>query len=275
MNQSRLAAPSRPGIRRPSTLGNPVPTVEYRSPQREARGFWSEMSMSTSFIASTAAGLTSRPGIETEALLSHWLMPPQAPAAAREPSSAGGRPSGMRRLVSAGITAAAATVASVVVGAGPAYASCAVSAAASPYQFTGLVLSTGWAGRDAQVRTLQGRVVEVIGTPGTSDQHTSVDRTYQVGSWYVFDPGNATSPFRDNICTATHPLAPSQAPTARFAVDGPAVPRIDAATRSVPRHGLATWPWAVGGTFAVAGLGALGVVHWTRRRRSSPGSSPS
>jgi hypothetical protein len=39
--------------------------------------------------------------------------------------------------------------------------------------------------------------VEVVGTPGTTAEHTSVDRTYQIGTWYVFDPGNATSPFRD------------------------------------------------------------------------------
>jgi hypothetical protein len=217
----------------------------------------------------------SAAGADRAAQLSYWLMPPQAHAAAREPAGAGGRPSGMRRLVSAGITAAAATIASVVVGAGPAYASCAPSAPASPHQFTGLVLSTSWAGRDAQVRTLKGTVVEVVGTPGTSDEHTTVDRTYQVGSWYVFDPGNATSPFRDNICTATHPLPPSHTPSARVATDGPAVPRLDPATSSMPRPGPATCPWAVGGTFAVAGLGALGVVRWTRRRRSSPSSFPS
>lgn len=170
----------------------------------------------------------------------------------------------MQRLARAGIAAAAAAVTCVLSVAAPAYASCAAPPSASPHQFTGLVLTTSRDGRDAQVRTLQGARVEVVGTPGVGDEHTSVDRSYQVGTWYVFDPSNGTSPFRDDICTATHPLPPSR--TASVAV---------AAAPAVPVPGPAIWPWAVGGGAAALAILAtigLGLVHRARRspRRRRP-----
>jgi hypothetical protein len=179
---------------------------------------------------------------------------------AREPNRAGLRPNRMQRLARAGIATAAAAMTCVLSVAAPAYASCAAPPSASSHQFTGLVLATSRDGRDALVRTLQGARVEVVGTPGVGDEHTSVDRSYQVGTWYVFDPNNSTSPFRDDICTATHPLPPSRAPSVAVA-----------ATSAVPRHGPAIWPWAVGGgAVAFAILATIGLRLGRRARRRQP-----
>jgi len=44
--------------------------------------------------------------------------------------------------------------------------------------------------------------VVVNGGPGDSSTFTSVDRTYELGTYIVF-PVNSTSPFEDNACTLT------------------------------------------------------------------------
>ncbi|HLL65382.1 MAG TPA: hypothetical protein VK453_06490 [Micromonosporaceae bacterium] len=92
-----------------------------------------------------------------------------------------------------------------VASAAPALASCLPNPAPSPYAFTGKVVSTGWGGRLARVRTWSGRLVIVKGgeRPGAI---TSVDRFYQVNQRYEFHPLNRRSPYRDNLCTATRPL---------------------------------------------------------------------
>jgi hypothetical protein len=87
----------------------------------------------------------------------------------------------------------------------PAEASCTANPLPSPYAFIGKVVATKWDGRFARVRTTSGKLVVV---KGTADPHqvTSVDRFYQVNRRYEFHPLNSRSPYRDNACTATHPL---------------------------------------------------------------------
>jgi urease beta subunit len=57
------------------------------------------------------------------------------------------------------------------------------------------------------VRTDDGQVVVVRGTPDAEAAITSVDRTYTVGARYEFHPINEASPFEDNACTGTRQLA--------------------------------------------------------------------
>jgi hypothetical protein len=85
----------------------------------------------------------------------------------------------------------------------PAAASCVAPPAQSPYAFTGTVVSTRADDRIAYVVTDDWQVVEVWGTSDTAS-FTSVDRTCRVGSRYEFHPLNDSSPYQDNICTATH-----------------------------------------------------------------------
>jgi len=95
----------------------------------------------------------------------------------------------------------------LVVGPAPAHASCAGSPQASPYRFTGTVIQLANAGRTATVRTDDGRVVIVRGSDAQGpNAATSLDRAYRLNGRYEFDPTNATSPYSDNACTATHPL---------------------------------------------------------------------
>jgi hypothetical protein len=106
------------------------------------------------------------------------------------------------------VTTIAVTAVAVLLSPGPALGSCATAdPLASPYAFTGVVISTSSMGRLAVVRTEAGATVEVRGTMVTAENaFTSVDRSYQVGGRYEFHPTNATSPFADNACTATHLL---------------------------------------------------------------------
>ena len=111
-------------------------------------------------------------------------------------------------------------------GSATAWASCVAPGAPgtlrSPNAFTGTVTATSSAGRVAEVLTDGGSHVTVIGTPAGPDPagvsgRTSVDRTYEVGVRYAFDPRNSTSPYQDNACTGTHtlpPLAPTTSPAA-------------------------------------------------------------
>jgi hypothetical protein len=110
----------------------------------------------------------------------------------------------MNRALSALLTAALAGGVCAVVPAAPASASCLADPPPSPYAFTGTVLDTRWDGRWARVRTDSGDVVVVKG--GGRDAVSSIDRFYQAGSRYRFHPIDRRSPFRDNLCTATHPV---------------------------------------------------------------------
>lgn len=106
----------------------------------------------------------------------------------------------------------ASTAAAAGPGAAPALASCVAFPGVSPHAFAGTVVALAREGRVAQVRTDDGRAVEVRGTPARPDgpggatSATTVDRTYELGARYEFHPVNAAAPFEDNSCTATHPL---------------------------------------------------------------------
>lgn len=101
------------------------------------------------------------------------------------------------------LAAAPMAAVSVVLSATAAFGSCAVESKRSAHAFTGEVLSVTADGKWARVQTDDGSTVEVIGGPGDGSL-TSVDRTYEVGVRYEFHPVNDHSPYRDNICTATH-----------------------------------------------------------------------
>ncbi len=80
--------------------------------------------------------------------------------------------------------------------------------------------ATSRSGRVAEVRTDEGHHVTVIGTPvvpdpSGADRATSIDRTYEVGVRYEFDPRNSTSPYEDTACTSTHVLPPLHPPLPR------------------------------------------------------------
>lgn len=106
-------------------------------------------------------------------------------------------------LLLAVLAGAAMAAGSVVLSAAAAYGSCVAESERSAHAFTGEVLSVTADGKAATVRADDGTTVEVIGGPGDGS-FTSVDRTYEVGVRYEFHPVNNHSPYRDNICTATH-----------------------------------------------------------------------
>lgn len=103
----------------------------------------------------------------------------------------------------------------------------------APTVFVGTVTETGSGGRVATVRVddvWRGRAlasVEVVGTPDLSAAATSVDRTYSVGTQYLFVPENGgPDRFTDNTCTATQlfsaglrSVRPAEAPGAPAAAD--------------------------------------------------------
>jgi hypothetical protein len=95
----------------------------------------------------------------------------------------------------------------VIADANPAWASCVESPDRSPYRFTGTVVSTSNADRTAIVYTDDRHLVTVLGSDAQGpDAHTEEDRTYAVGLRYEFDPVNDSSPYQDNLCSATHLL---------------------------------------------------------------------
>jgi phosphoribosylcarboxyaminoimidazole (NCAIR) mutase len=128
---------------------------------------------------------------------------------------------------------------------------------ASPYRFNGLVVATTNVDRTATVRTDDGRDVIVLGSEVDGpNAATTVDRTYQVGVRYEFDPVNDSSPYQDNICTTTHPLAHASV------ADAPA-----GGSAHLPGSGGGRIAfWAIGGLVVALALGILGAV--ARRVRS-------
>ena len=159
-----------------------------------------------------------------------------------------------------------------IAGSPDASASCATlpgqgpgSVFAVPVAFVGSVVATSNGDREATVKVesiwrgpdMQ-TYVRVLGTPEPTAQATSVDRTYQVGRRYLFVPENASSPFQDNICTAT------QVFTAGLASQAPAdarAPQPGGDPGSPPLSLLLPWIVA-GGALLVA---AAGFVLWIRR----------
>jgi hypothetical protein len=101
-------------------------------------------------------------------------------------------------------------IAAVLVMTPAANASCAGSPAESSHAFVGTVIDTSEEDRIATVITDGGRRVTVLGTDDTSwfsESFSSIDRRYALGARYEFHPTNASTPYRDNVCTATHKLA--------------------------------------------------------------------
>ena len=166
-------------------------------------------------------------------------------------------------------------------GGATAWASCVARGAPgtlpSPDAFTGTVTATSSGGRVAEVLTDGGSHVTVIGTPAGPDPsgvngRTSVDRTYEVGVRYEFDPRNSTSPYEDNACTGTHavsPLAPTTSPAPTTAPD-------PSATTVSSSSAAGTGPDTGGGrlttitVIAIAAVVGLGVAAAAvRRHRTS------
>jgi hypothetical protein len=150
----------------------------------------------------------------------------------------------------------------------PAFASCAADAGVrSAHAFVGTVIGVTNASRTATVRTDDGRIVTVYGGPGDDPNvASSVDRTYQLGGRYEFDPTNDTDPYQDDICTATVEIA------APFA--DPIDPTHPGGAGSVASglDGLGSWSWP-----AVVGAGAgmvvaVGIGAWLLRRRARSSS---
>lgn len=113
------------------------------------------------------------------------------------------------RLIRLMLVAVVATVMTLAV-APTAIASCAGPAPESPHAFRGTVIDTSEEDRIATVITDEGTRVTVLGTQDTSwfsESFSSTDRRYALGGRYEFHPTNATAPYRDNSCTATHKLA--------------------------------------------------------------------
>lgn len=110
------------------------------------------------------------------------------------------------------LVASMASVTVVLTGTS-AFGSC-VTRQRSADAFTGTVLNVTSDGKVATVRTEDGSTVTVIGGSRRSAVVTTVDRTYQVGVSYEFHPLNHQSPYRDNICTATHVLQDQKQPSA-------------------------------------------------------------
>jgi hypothetical protein len=110
-----------------------------------------------------------------------------------------------RWVLSVGLMAAATLAAAPA-----ANASCAGPPAESPHAFVGTVIDTREEDRIATVITDQGRRVTVLGTSDDSwfaESSSSADRRYALGGRYEFHPTNASDPYRDNACTATHKIA--------------------------------------------------------------------
>ncbi|MER5673207.1 hypothetical protein [Pseudonocardia alni] len=133
-------------------------------------------------------------------------------------------------------------------------ASCIADPPRSEHAFTGTVASTSADGRVAQVRTDDGRDVQVVGSPTPRPSTaTSVDRSYTTGTRYEFHPLTPASPYEDNICTATHEVAAA-----------PATPPEPPAT-TVPTGAFVTALVALG-VVALVGTAAAFLVPSRRRR---------
>jgi hypothetical protein len=174
----------------------------------------------------------------------------------------------MRRGLVSGLIVVVGAAALVVGGAASASASCAsASPPGSPYAFSGTVVATELTRRVAVVVTDAGETVEVRGTNATSDnQWSSVDREYVRGMHYEFHPLDGTSPYHDNLCTATHETPwPKGATKPSLGEVNAADPvTVDAAVTSSTGS-----PTRVPLVVVALGLvvGAVGGILWGRERR--------
>jgi len=136
------------------------------------------------------------------------------------------------------------------------------SFATAPVVFVGTVVSISNGNREAMVKIesiwrgpTMLTFVRVVGTPEPGAQATSVDRTYQAGTRYLFVPENSSSPFQDNNCTATQPYTSalaSQAPADARAPQPGGDPR--------PPLGINLLFWL--GIGVILLLAVAGVVTW-------------
>lgn len=134
-------------------------------------------------------------------------------------------------------------------------------------------------------------VVVVHGGPSEADLFTSVDRTFELGS-YIFFPVNASAPFEDNACTLTQRTSEALAvinpfgeePAEGPAGSGPATTQASfsagdgggestvateatdpsSAASSGDDSGPRANPWAVGIVSGIAGA-IVGSLAWRRR----------
>ncbi len=119
------------------------------------------------------------------------------------------------RFISRVMVSALVVMAAIAAVPQPALASCAeipdleTAFADADVVFIGVVTELSNANRTAEMQVEEvwkgpalPQTVTVNGTPDLSSSATSVDRTYELGTYIVF-PVNSTSPFEDNACTLT------------------------------------------------------------------------
>ncbi|WP_162907719.1 hypothetical protein [Allorhizocola rhizosphaerae] len=148
------------------------------------------------------------------------------------------------------VIAAIAAAAGLALPAQAAAASCAESLPPAAAVFTGTITATDHGGRRATVKTDDGEIVSVVGTPSLDAVATRVDRIYAVGARYEFHTLNASSPFEDNACTNTRQIS---------------------AAAAMPTTSRSTLVVAFGGgAIVLSGLAVLLAVLW--RQRASGGN---
>jgi hypothetical protein len=207
------------------------------------------------------------------------------------------------RFVSRVIVSTLVVTGAITVAPQPALASCAeipdleTAFADADVVFIGVVTELSNGNRTAEMQVEEvwkgpalPETVTVNGTPDLSSSATSVDRTYELGSYIVF-PVNSTSPFEDNACTLTQRtsaaldvIAPNSVETPEAVTTGDVVTTTSAEGTPVQDVGTAEGPEGQpvvgepvlvdGGTsltpLIVSGLLLLGavsiaIVVWRRR----------
>ncbi len=209
---------------------------------------------------------------------------------------------GSRRMITIRLLVVSVVAAAVaMLGGRPALASCAElpdlesAFAEADVVFIGVVVELSNADRTAVMEVeqvwkgpqLPGEVT-VLGGPDDPGLFTSVDRTFERGTYVVF-PVNSTPPFEDNACTLTQPTTTALDVINPFAAEPPEDPTAaepvpttsgagaspagaagggGVAVESGATEDGAIQPWAVGAglgvTLLVVGLLALRRRPWPR-----------
>ncbi len=146
----------------------------------------------------------------------------------------------------------------------------AVAIAAAPTVFVGTVESLSNGGRVAAVQvddvwrgSSLPTMVQVVGTPDLNAAATSVDRTYQSGTQYLFVPtSGGPDRFQDNTCTATQPFAASLSGLRPGNAPGPPAATHPPLSED-PGQG---WLIAILALIVFLILGAVVLAVWYRRR---------
>ncbi|GMQ98932.1 MAG: hypothetical protein BMS9Abin17_1470 [Acidimicrobiia bacterium] len=165
------------------------------------------------------------------------------------------------RLVSRVVVSALLVVGAVTLVSQPALASCAeipdleTAFADAEVVFIGVVTELSNGNRTAEMQVEEvwkgpalPETVTVNGTPDLSSGATSVDRTYELGTYIVF-PVNSTSPFEDNACTLTQRtsaaldvIAPNSVETPEAVTTGDVVTTTSADVGAIQDPGTAEGP---------------------------------